>query len=302
MKKKNLKTIQSLNNRHLIKHIATCERDSCYYVIFPLADGGNLLDYWEREHETAAKRTPELVCWCLRQMCGLADALRALHHGFKGSGHLRHGDLKPANILLFEEDGDKFLAIADFGVSKIHTAPTGMRQNGTTTKATTRKYEAPEVGPHFKNQPRHRVYDIWSLGCVFLEFVIWILYDHKAIKNFEKSRYKSSKNPGCSFYQTTDAGEAELDSGVVEAFKALREDRRCRGTAIEALINLVEEKVLVVEAEKRYKADKLHEELGKIVRDATQTPSNLHKVCDRPTEIPKIFLSTEQASPDVYQS
>jgi len=93
----------------------------------------------------------------------------------------------------------------------------------------------------------------------------------------------------------------KLDSSVLEAIQALREDPRFRGTALEALINLVEEKVLVIEAERRYKADKLHDELEKIVQDAEHNPSNLQKMCNRLTEISKIFLSVERAKPEVQQ-
>jgi serine/threonine protein kinase len=200
--KDNLIRIQNLKNRHLIRHIATCQRDSSYYVIFPLANGGTLLDYWEFESETP--RDPGLVVlWSLQQMLGLAEAIRALYHDLGGDLRLRHGDLKPANIIFFKEDGGNFLVVADVGVSRIHEQPTLLRRVGTTTEATTRSYEAPEVAFERPGQPRARAYDIWSLGCVFLEFAFWLLYDVNAINNFEENRRDPFQNKDASFYITT---------------------------------------------------------------------------------------------------
>jgi serine/threonine protein kinase len=291
--KGNLTRIQNLNNRHLIKHIATCQRDSSYYVIFPLANGGSLLEYWQ--HENEIPRGPSLILWSLQQMLGLAEAIRALHHDLDGNIHCRHGDLKPANILLFKEDGDGLLVIADLGVSRIHEQPTLLRRSGTTTMATTRSYEAPEVKSERDGQPRARTYDIWSLGCVFLEFAIWLLYDFNAVKNFEENRRRPVENPHASFYQMTSAG-VKIASEVLDTIKALREDPRCKGgTALESVVNLIADKLLVTTVKDRCKAEQLRDELRRIV-DAAEDPSYLLNVADQPSPIPKVFLPPGQSS------
>ncbi|KAG9235386.1 kinase-like domain-containing protein [Amylocarpus encephaloides] len=291
----NLTTIQNLNNRHLIKHIATCESDSQYYVIFPLANGGSLLDYWARKNEIP--RDQGLIFWSLQQMLGLAGAICALHHDLDGEIHCRHGDLKPANVLLFNEDEseDGLLVIADLGVSRVYEHPTHIRRSGTTTKATTRSYQAPEVELELYGQPRARTYDIWSLGCVFLEFAIWLLYDFHAIQNFEENRRRPVGNPQASFYQMTPERKAKIPPEVSDAIKALREDQRCKGgTAVESLVNLIADKLLVTVVEDRYKAEQLRDELQKIVQDAEQNPSYLLNVTGQRSPIPKIFLPAEQ--------
>jgi len=288
--RENLTKIQKLNNRHLIKHIATCQRGTNYYVIFPLANGGNLLEYWKREIEVP--RSLELIMWSLQQMLGLAGAIYTLHHDLGVDIHCRHGDLKPANILLFEEDEDRLLVIADLGVSRIHEQRTNLRRGGTTTMATTRSYEAPEVlEPGRQDQPRARTYDIWSLGCVFLEFAIWLLYDFDAIKNFEDNRKRHLENPHASFFQITSAGQAEIPPEVLDAIKALREDPRCQGgTSLEALVNLIADKLLVTAAEDRCKAEQLRDELQKIVQKARQDLSCLLNATDQTPPVPKVFL------------
>jgi serine/threonine protein kinase len=243
------------------------------------------MDYWEFESKTP--RNPELVLWSLQQMLGLAEAIRALHHDLGGDLHLRHGDLKPANILFFKEDGDNFLMVADVGVSRIHEQPTLLRRVGTTTEATTRSYEAPEVAFERPGQPRARTYDIWSLGCVFLEFAIWLLYDVNAINNFEENRRDPLQNKDASFYVTT-GGKAELSKDVSDAIKALREDPRCQGgTALGSLVNLIADKLLVIAVDERCKAEQLRDELHKIVQDAEQNPLYLFKAADQPNPIPE---------------
>ena len=307
---KNLNMIRALKSRHIIKHIVTCERNSSYYVVFPWASGGSLLDLWRPENDTA--RTPELVLWCLRQMLGLSDALRALHQDLEGGIHCRHGDLKPDNILLFEEGEDRFLVIADLGVSRIHEQPTELRQGGTTTKATTFSYQAPEASDEGnQDKPRHRTYDIWSLGCIFLEFVIWLLYDLKAVRNFGDHRQRRPQNPHRSFYQTTNEGQVEPDAAVLDAISSLREDYRCGDdTALGILVKLIAEKALVIPVEKRCNAEMLRNELQKIVQSAEQNfnSKNTSYLLKEPIHLaltPKIFgpapRSLKSSRPDTPQ-
>ena len=97
----------------------------------------------------------------------------------------RHGDLKPGNILCVTECGEKVLKIADFGVSRGHHGQTISRKLATTSVSPTSSYQGLEV--EFERldktyqRPRSCKYDIWSLGCVFLEFSIWLLHGPKVI-------------------------------------------------------------------------------------------------------------------------
>ena len=103
-----MQEIQQLQHKHLIRLVATSQRGPNYYVMFPWADGGNLMEFWKRED---SQRDQKLILWSLRRMIGLVDALKALH-----SKNCRHGDLKPKNVLHFK-NGEGILVIADVGVS-----------------------------------------------------------------------------------------------------------------------------------------------------------------------------------------
>lgn len=255
--------------------------------MFPWADGGNLREFWARED--SRQRTPELILWCFQQMLGLVGALKDLH-----SANCRHGDLKPENILHFKGRGEGILVVADVGVSRVHKDETSIRNAPTSTRATTPSYEAPEAQPN-QQTPRSRRYDMWSMGCIFLEFAVWILYNLEAINSFRRSR-KSKDDPKtthANFYKRTSEGTVEIHSAVSEAMDTLREDPRCQGgTALENLVKLIAEDLLRIEVSHRAKADKLYDRLKKIFQDAEKKPSSLLNTVDPPPTIPLVFRPT----------
>jgi serine/threonine protein kinase len=275
-----LKAIQEkgISNAHLIKHLAICEDVPC--IIFPWADGGDLGEYWQRE----SPRTQDEFLWSLGQMVGLVDALKDLH-----KGKCRHGDLKPANILYFTENGVGVLKIADVGVSRVHEKETALRRGVTTTSASTKVYEGPEVNAKI---PRSRLYDCWSMGCIILEFVLWLLYDFKAIESFLAVRLSESHG----YYRLIanapniePLDNTEVHPEVYEAMKLLREDPRCVGTALEALVNLVDQKMLMIKPKQRREAADLHQELLVILENAEKNPSYLVRSDQPVPHVPSIF-------------
>lgn len=277
----NLQKIQQLHNEHIIELIATCQRGQQYYVIFPWAQGGNLIQFWKSENK---RRNEELMLWSLCEMHNLVGALKALH-----SENCRHGDLKPENILHYKNRKSR-LVIADVGVSKFHRVATSVRHEGTKTRATTPPYEAPEAQPHITDA-RSRVYDMWSIGCIFLEFAVWLLYGLEAVEKFQESRASTdSKVANGSFYQHNSEGFAEIHPNVSEAMSILKLDPLCKiGKAIGDLIKVIDKDLLRVEVSRRAKAETLHDTLGQIVQEAKQNPRYLLDSFDSSPVIPPFF-------------
>jgi len=136
----------------------------------------------------------------LRQSIGcITSALAYLHNlGIRSVFNLffscqqltcaRHDDLKPNNILIHGHN----ILLTDFGFWYARSPPTQDTQQpstdtahlsldssdtGITTtsgppKHSTRRYSAPEV---FDHEPRNRLTDIWSLGCVLVDIVSRLL-------------------------------------------------------------------------------------------------------------------------------
>jgi len=171
--------MKDLHCPHLIQAIAYYERDKRHFFIFPWAEIGNLRNYWNLRTPTTDKSYLE---WVFTQLIGLAEAIKLFHL----MRNCRHGDMKPENILCFGGDGNGQnvhgrLVITDFGLAKIHKNATSARHEATSTRGVTILYAPPECN---SKQPRSRRYDIWSLGCMYLEFVIWLLWGNEVLENF----------------------------------------------------------------------------------------------------------------------
>lgn len=222
------------------------------------------MEFWK--HEDSSKFTSDLILWSFQQMLGITGALQALH-----KMNCRHGDLKPENILHFIHAGRGVLVVADVGVSKVHKEATILRQGvGTGTRATTPAYEAPETLAD-DDTPRSRLYDIWSLGCVFLEYVIWLLEDVDAIDRFRNAR--DGANHEFYVLPKPKGKPAVIHPTVYGALYTLRQDARCKaGTALGSLVNLIADHMLQIEVERRDTADAVVQKLEKICLDAELDP------------------------------
>ncbi|PMD61065.1 uncharacterized protein K444DRAFT_629069 [Hyaloscypha bicolor E] len=107
----------------------------------------------------------------------------------------RHGNLKPENILWFKGPGcdglggpTGVLQICDFGLADFHSTQWALVPAGN-IGGLTHAYRTPEWDVSNLISPS---YDIWSLGCVLLEFVTWYMLGAKKVKNFEDKRVAGS--------------------------------------------------------------------------------------------------------------
>jgi serine/threonine protein kinase len=163
------------------------QRGNVCYMMFPWADGGNLYEFWYRKDPPTESRL--VLSWIRREIAGLLGALVLLHNL-----NCCHGDLKPDNILVFAESadsGDKFgwrLEIADFGIARIHELATNSRDQDTKPVSGAPRYEPPEANKNYCNSfgPWSRRYDVWSMGCIFLEFIVWISQGKDQLEKFNR--------------------------------------------------------------------------------------------------------------------
>jgi len=104
--------------------------------------------------------------------------------------------------------------------------------------------------------------DIWSLGCLYLEFIIWVLYGSGELERFREDLEKFGGKDGARFYTISDTKNLQVEGSrqvvevnqVVKAWiEHIKTDLRCTGTrrmqtAVGNLIVLIEEGMLVVNA------------------------------------------------------
>ncbi|KAI0410721.1 hypothetical protein F5X98DRAFT_384963 [Xylaria grammica] len=286
--RENLRKIQTLQHPHLIQFIATVQQGNLSYTIFPWANGGNLSDFWRSHPATLPTRSLKTFLWCFQQMVGLVDALFTLHRV-----NCRHNDLGPNHILHFHNDDNSSvcgtLVIAGFCQATWQTVPSEIRHDSDNTRASHPVYEPPEA---MSAKPRLRRYDMWSVGCLFMEFAIWLLYGYDAIDKFRKL-IRDQEVPWPyrgAFYKSTEGRPMIIHPVVSRGFDALRNDPRCaKGTGLEDLVSLISNDLIVIDPEKRANAEKSRDKLREIVQKAEKDPSYLMKNVEPTPKIPDMF-------------
>jgi serine/threonine protein kinase len=173
-----LTRLGGLVDKHLISLLATFTWDEKYHMIFPYAPY-DLSTFWEINMGPLESSPPSQdgMLWIETQIVGLTQALDLIHepkHSDKVRRYGRHGDLKPENILWFKSTRDPLgiLVLTDFGLSSFNNQ--NSRSNiPNDVIAVTPEYRPPECD--LLGGLISRSYDIWTLGCLLLEMVAWIL-------------------------------------------------------------------------------------------------------------------------------
>jgi len=242
-----LEVMNDIDHPHLIHTIAHYTQNGKDYFLFPFATRGSLRKYWD--DTTLPVVDAGYVRWLIGQMLGLAEAIRGLHRK-----KCRHGDLKPENILCFSTGGtggDLRLVIADVGLAKIHAEITAQRHNTpTTTKAGTVMYSPPEYEYPNSAAPWSRLFDVWSLGCIFLEFMVWTLEGPSGLAGFRRSIAPENAQRR-TFYTTSESKESvqllSIRSDVTGRVEKLLKDKRCQGqTGLRRVLRLIADNMMVV--------------------------------------------------------
>jgi serine/threonine protein kinase len=134
-------------------------------------------------------RDHSLARWVSKVILVLAEGLQMIHRpevpGSTENNRGRHGNLKPENILRFKGPGcdglggpTGVLQICDFGLADFNSTQSALVPAGN-IGGLTHAYRTPEWDV---SNPISPLYDIWSLGCVLLEFVTWYILGAKGLR------------------------------------------------------------------------------------------------------------------------
>ncbi|KAK0662974.1 putative Serine/threonine-protein kinase [Cercophora samala] len=231
-----LKKFSNEAHPHLISLLATYEQRNSYFLVFPWADA-DLWTYWKDvvPNPTMDQST---IKWVAEQCKGIADGVLKIHkYGSTNSktktltpdaqtfGH--HGDIKPENVLFFcdptdaapdiprcfdsqdhHDDGDQnsppdttkrqgTLKLTDFGLASTSSHRTVSRKPRSRF-GMTYNYRAPECDLPCIQDPKGRQYDMWTLGCLYLEFITWLIGGGRLLDDFTTLRAKSSDPHGAT--------------------------------------------------------------------------------------------------------
>lgn len=204
----------------------TCESDqgiTANHLLFPWADM-DLLGYWEQlqspEHDLEHFR------WVAEQCYGIIGAVDFIHNprtlnADNRETFGRHGDIKAENILYFgSDDGKGTLVISDLGLSAEHREISRSNIPGSTVSHGTPNYRPPECDMEYDAATRQgaisRSFDIWTLGCLLLEFTVWTLEGWEGRNKFREDRCASPyfKDKNTDVYFKIESIPGDSDRGV----------------------------------------------------------------------------------------
>jgi serine/threonine protein kinase len=291
---KMLGVLSKIPHMNITRHLALWTQKDRFYMLFPRAEKNLRMFIADTSHPTLSKDT---VLWLLNQFKGLADGVRQIHNlGPSGLGpaFLRrrlepaskrgrtgfHHDLKPENILVFADDdastGDPITGrtwkISDFGSARIGLilSGSGMQEESYFTDNLSHGdavYGAPDFVLEGKTS---RPYDMWSLGCIFLQCLLWVLgTPGSGLQDFAADRLvipDATANQDSVFWYVGSDGHVRLKPAVVTKLKDLRQD--CEGRGVLKLLVSSIGKLLTIKPSQRTDAPNLFNELDAILTQA----------------------------------
>ncbi|KAI0903661.1 kinase-like domain-containing protein [Ustulina deusta] len=256
------------------------------------------------------------------QCFGITDALKTLHgnNSEPGNDLGRHGDIKPENILWFKQPADDRgqLKVADFTLARFHS-PETVNVTAPGNRGFTRTYRPPEVDLE-RSKRLAQNYDVWCLGCVFLEFVTWYLLGYDATRNKfflndcgqKRQSFVEVRVNDDHYYNGTLEDKffnicygnnvvPHVKESVKKWISFLRGDLHC-SKDMYALLDVVEEWMLAIDPEARWSMTLVEEALDKIAhgRYDTKCYQSGAPPFNRNNEFPPIY--DEKCSPWSYTS
>jgi serine/threonine protein kinase len=240
------------------------------------------------------------VLWLFTQLKGLADALDYIHHlegddeddtnnklpvpeseTRKPGTYGYHHDIKPDNILVFVEDriGYGTMKFGDFGSANFVKTDDIWKQTPvyTNKQRGTETYASPDF---FTNGKYTSKADVWTLGCVFLDILIWCLeprYPRKDNKDFADEREDEQSNPDnptrVDKYWTHDpksvTKKAVLKQAVLDKFEHI--EMQCKAPNMLAFRQLhgLTKSMLKTNSASRIKTARLKTELAYLLQNVT---------------------------------
>ncbi|KAK1657021.1 kinase-like domain-containing protein [Colletotrichum godetiae] len=246
---------------HIVTLLATFTRRTNgtteYLLLFPWAEC-DLLKFWERQ--SSLERNHEFFLWVVGQICGIAEALSYIHDP-NDTDHLdangkrlygRHGDIKPENILWFKSRGRGTLVLSDLGLTRTHGQESRSNRPGAEIPVSP-NYRPPECDIEGNEGRISRSFDIWTLGCLILEFIVWTLDGWKGYQEFKHRRmspYINCHDTPIYFeiVRVSDENYAfNIKRSVTEEFDRLRGHEKC-SQLISDLLALVQNRMLIVQS------------------------------------------------------
>jgi serine/threonine protein kinase len=219
---RHLEKMLTIVHLNIVPSIAAISRGEKRYFVSQWADGGSLQDLWKSIPHPDLNA--DLVRESLQQLQGLASALEETQLSSDSESRLPpHGSLKPESILRFENGPNIMVGTLKIAVLGLEQRLTIASYRGLlappppTAIHGAISYELPEALNHVLavgEMSRHlglsrvlglssnyrisslngisiphyisSLYDVWSMGCIILELLVWLLYGYDELRKFQE--------------------------------------------------------------------------------------------------------------------
>ncbi|KAH6715694.1 hypothetical protein BKA61DRAFT_671985 [Leptodontidium sp. MPI-SDFR-AT-0119] len=168
---------KAVSHEHMISVLAAYSWRGRCHLVFPYAES-NLREYWQMT--PLPRHSSVTVSWIIRQCAGITNALKRIHEEGMLSLHGYHGNIKPENIFWFSHNSDPgLLVLGHFGEGK---GPKSMISSSIASIDHPGEWPPQGSMKQLRNSLRNsQAFDVWSLGCVFLEFSTWFIDGREGI-------------------------------------------------------------------------------------------------------------------------
>src|SRR2546430_6866062 len=145
-------------------------------------------------------------------------------------------------------------------------------------------YEPPECKIH---RPVSRAYDIWSLGCLYLEFITWLLKGSAEIVNFSEFRGSlastgiNDDNFFTIIWDPINVRKAVVRKQVIDWVNKLHEHEKC-SALIHDLLDMIMKQLLVIDTKERGNSSVVYQKLNSYLKKAEEDKQYLLKPVQRP--------------------
>ncbi|KAI1086955.1 kinase-like protein [Rostrohypoxylon terebratum] len=256
-----LKKFDGAVHPHIVTVLTTFKHGDCYYLLFPWAecDLGRYFEY--NPKPTHSLKT---VRWLCNQCLRIMEAVHLIHfppgvNNLQPGDRLfgRHGDIKAENILVFRsQEGEANLVLSDFGLGSVHHDIS--KSNVPKEKvAVTPDFRPPECD--MEGGQISRAYDVWTLGCLFLDLLTWYLGGEQLRQDFDKQRMSSYMGgPETPIYFEVVLTENKKHGYIVKSqvktwLEKLHEHTHC-SNFVHEFLDLIEQEMLIVETNEKKRA------------------------------------------------
>ena len=254
-----LNDFRTHNNKHLMLGLAAFQYRGEWSIIFPKAE----CDLSKYMDDHSPPGTWDGMQGAAEQLSGLMSALGdihspvrlyAVHPKQKEPIFGMHGDIKGDNILCFPstEGLEMLFVLADFGLSATHREQSRSNIPNKDIPPVP-GYRPPECD--IEGGTCSRLFDVWTIGCLYLDFLTWLLGGRELLEAFRKFRttlyIKGTKLDIFFEFKRVKGGQGyviQVKPEVRKWIERLRDRDNC-SQMVQDMLTIIETNMLVVLAQ-----------------------------------------------------